>query len=65
MLIAALLFPIPLLSVIFVLAWIEERVLTMGEREETIIRLFEESAPEELEEKIAEYLAPVVRLNST
>jgi hypothetical protein len=37
----------------------------MGEREETIIRLFEESGPDELEKKIADYLAPVVRLNSS
>lgn len=63
MVIAALLFPIPLLAMIFVLAWIEERILTMGEREETIIRLLEESPLEEIEQKIAEYLAPVVRLN--
>ena len=63
MVIAALLFPVPLLAMIFVLAWIEEKILTMGEREETVIRLFEESPPEELEQKIAEYLAPIVRLN--
>ena len=61
MLMAALLFPIPLLAMIFMLAWIEEKALTMGEREETIIRLFEESAPEELEEKIATFLEPVVK----
>jgi hypothetical protein len=63
MLIVALLFPLPLLAMIFLLGWIEERILLMREREETVIRLLEEAEPEEIEERIAAYLAPIVRMN--
>ncbi len=64
MILLALLVPLPLLALAFVLGWIEERVLAVEEREEFVARLLSDADPDDIEKTVAQQFAPVLRRQS-
>lgn len=64
MILLAVLVPLPLLILAFVLAWIEERVLAIDERQEFVLRLLEEAEPDDIEQALSHQFGPVIRRES-
>lgn len=64
MILLTLLFPLPLLVLAFLLAWIEERVLAIDERQELVLRLLEEADPDDIERALSQQFGPVIRRES-
>ncbi|MBW3588680.1 MAG: hypothetical protein KY429_04610 [Actinobacteria bacterium] len=64
MILLSLLVPIPLLLLAFLLAWMEERVLAIDERQELVLRLLEEADPDDIELAVSQQFGPVIRRES-
>lgn len=64
MILLTLLVPLPLLVLAFVLAWIEERVLAIDERQELVLRLLEEADPDDIEQALSQQFGSVIRRES-
>lgn len=56
----AILAPVGFLLMIFILAWLEQRIVDPVDRAAKITRMLERSEPDEVEGFVARFLAPIV-----